>query len=666
MSDPYFSHYSSNIVKAADAEAAGNILSMQFKDGEIKSKQGAGWLISQLQQLWYVVTRNPEGLSNIQKQHYQNLLQQNWQFLNNTSPSNKEFQAVKLTDEQLTLVGKISHLFAEQTHNLEPVTRVRQGFHEMLNEGQQELPPYARELIAEVRASGLTLDELEALNTLPSEVQESEIIDHLAKRAQCIDLAAKGSEVRAKIAQEFDDVLPFVEPTPSGKLVFDAAKYGQHVGSVEIAKIRRLLRIVNTLPTQHLEALEKVAEGTNKAFYDLLALHHAQFMRACMETGTSTRVPISYGVLRPDEKQLKIALELGYLLFQKVPAFETKAGQAFFARAIQYLMIGDKIKHVPPPKDSFCFTSAELQHARVENTSMSEEIAKEEDFLAWLVKDKEALNYALSGFFKDVAQGQFPAQIFLRRISTDGSIKEESFTNISQNPTVFERFLLNCREDFAQWAQWEELEKSYLAFQQKTGIQLPQDQEAFETFIDAIPVSKSNETDANHFKKMLKDNARLSDIQWKNIQQLHPNLARDQAEKLWRFSMLRMLTVMNTNFLGLPGTAVTGALADAGIPYGSITGMETHRMVISPWGVETENLETYSTPHDSAHPMTTRPDYPQGLDENSSVPLVVYTTGVSVPSFNAVGTHAYITHFGNIRVSPFAVDYLDRVVSSFS
>ena len=135
-----------------------------------------------------------------------------------------------------------------------------------------------------------------------------------------------------------------------------------------VLKTGQLLEILNLLPPE-LEQVHQIAKEafvpiTDMNIFNSLPAWHAHFQKACEAQGISSEVPIKDGVPLPNVQQLEVAFETGYALFSEVPQLETPASQAFFARTIQYILLGDKVAYVPYPQDSCCFTTLELQNAK--------------------------------------------------------------------------------------------------------------------------------------------------------------------------------------------------------------------------------------------------------------------------------------------------------------
>lgn len=666
--NPLFTQYGSNLLKADSAGNKGDIFSVEFSAGEIKKKRGLSWLGSQLSKLRYL--GRPEARVSAEKTYYLSLLRENWNFLNNAeSQAKPEYQAKILTPLEQKNIAKISHSFALSIKDVAPIAKSKEALKEFLNQRRNDLPVYARNLLAELEAVNLPAESLDRLaHTPPDKLAKGQETENVALVARCLDLKDALQAFREGVKRNYSDCFQFLEETGHGIRLKKNLPVAP--SAAELAKIQQCVNLLNLFPSGYLDNIETIiahAIPIGKYFdhpqsiCKSLEAVHLQFQQDCIIQGISPEVEIVNHIPVPTAAQLKIAIANGYALFEKVPLLETDESRAFFARTIQYILLGNRMSYVLYPQDAYCFTCKEL------NKASTEHIRDEQNFFVWFLKSSgernpaEALQYSLRGFFKDIGARSFPFQVLTQELDENKKVAVLPIPQIG-SPEVFEGFIQKYRQDFVTGAPWEKLEKSYAYFKEATGITLPPNDLDFCKFIDDIPVDAGNPAPANAMKEILKENSRLSDEQWGAIHQHYPNKERKEFEKLWRFGLIQMMVVLNNNFPALAENQIQNRLAE-GIPFRPSTGKEQRSLTITPFNVNVFNRENYPLAHDPETLLAHRPDYPPV--QRDAVPLITYNVGVNLQDFNQVDSrdpHTVLLRHSVPLISPFGVSYLDEII----
>lgn len=352
-----FSNYSHNITAI---HIDNNLLKKEFRNGQIQTKSILWRALSTVQSLFL------KGVDAVARTHFfaakqearkNELLQQNFAFYSRPQDG---VRRVKIIDEtNLPLVNQITAQYAKKIGNPQAVNSLHQGIKGWIDND----PKYAilnngeKEVLEAIYSSGISPESLQLL------------ADHTEFRTRYrLSTAALVLNIYEKV-KAYNDSIPseywtYVKEEPNGKLSLNLEEMeGGPFTPTDMQKLERFVAAYNLLPQKMIENILGVGARleNNDVLFIPFNKEHANFLNACREANLPLPIPIDKnGTPIPTQQQLELAVKRAYELFEDVPQLSTDQSRAFFARTIQYILLGDRLGYVPYPKDDFCFVYKEI------------------------------------------------------------------------------------------------------------------------------------------------------------------------------------------------------------------------------------------------------------------------------------------------------------------
>lgn len=587
-----FSNYSYNVEQLY--KNRDNVLKKEFVDGsgQIQDKSRLWRVVVAVQT--YVLEKidsivKTHLLQRKQEAYREKLLEKSWKIYQAGGVGGKE--AKPIDERMFLLINKVTAVYARKIGDREPLTRIHDDISQWFQQSEkyQDLNPLEKEVLTAIYNSGISPSHLDQLHQ--GKVANKET---LSTAAQVLNLYEKVAEYHRSMPQEdfeyFKDSGPGkialdaekiggLSPEKIQELEKFVKRYNllpqetlrkivilgdwfllnsipqedlkyltfkERIDLKEIAKelpleklqnLKELVKYLNTFPKERVisairnrgDLQETYAETIN--IKQFLTETREKFIQLCTQEHLPTEIPLDrYGTPVPTQKQLEIAVNLSYRAFEDVPQFSTDLAKTFFARAIQYLLVGDKLGYVPYPKDQVCFTFKELQSGQEtfifsqQNFTLSQ-VEKERD------KKYESL---MESFFKDFFRNASYTLQSTNPVKDPGNPNRYRHQELKNHDLEqLKSFLTNYREAFLERVNRNDLISSFVDMREV----LPVKENQYEKLIDSFKLpSHIKKEDETIIKKFLKEIGQL------------PGRNKEEEES-WRVALLQFLLHMHQ---GLP------------------------------------------------------------------------------------------------------------------
>lgn len=380
----HFSYFANNI---SALYKDNNTLGKEFRDGEIRDKGMLGRTSSFAQTLlWGGIdyVRGSNRLGEKQEARRNELLQRNWDYHKPVAqqqppqpepvvpagpggqPANPAAIPVPaaaaqkfpdLNPEDIHLLNKMTAQFAERLGTKAPLEFLHHGIERWVEKEQENIP--------------LPKEALSALKAIYNSGIDPEILDKIAQKNPSSGYEPEELATIAQILNIFDKVQTYAKTVDKskkdlfkeeadGSLSWNADLFGVNLRPAEREALETYMNTYNCMPHKTIGQILKISEIVHRPDF----LHRSSFrdlyLAELQQKRISDDVPIVNDIPLPTQQQLQIAVEVAYRIFGEVPHFENVQARAFFARSIQYMLVGDKVGLIPYPEDDCCFAFQEM------------------------------------------------------------------------------------------------------------------------------------------------------------------------------------------------------------------------------------------------------------------------------------------------------------------
>lgn len=501
-----FSNYYNNLTSVYNEHE--NVLEKEFRNGEVQSK---GFIFKFISKAHTFLLKSIDKITKsslLQKAIEAQttlLLKQNLDYHNRPGAVlPRRFH--RINPEQMPLVKHISGQFSKKIGNNTPLAYLQKGINTWINQdiAFSKMTEEGKVALAALYGSGLLPDKLNEI--LREEPFTCTTPEDFATIAQVLN-------IYEKIKPAFDMQLPddlqgTLEADGNGNL-----KIKPNLGLTQdkIAYLEKYIETKKLLPEETLRDIIYVKQllyPPDKVLLDSAA--RRLYLADLKKEGISPEVPIdARGNPVPTQKQLELATKEAYRLFGEVPKFETDEAKAFFARTIQYFLVGEQLPYVPYPQDDCCFTYQEIQ-----------------------VKPEIVSNFRASNFTLGVIGTKDVATV-LKQVMVDVSRGIPSLTIIfNKRPYAYpsdvsqlKALLVDIRTDFLLKGENPQFIESHRAMRKK----LPVSDKAFHELIqrDLAKISGVDPEIKAQFAKLLTEFAQVS--------------SNSELNEAWRVELLQLL-----------------------------------------------------------------------------------------------------------------------------
>jgi len=687
MSEPLLIQYAHNIL---NIDRASNILAIELKEGEIVDKTGYGYLFSLLQMTYY---RIKGGFEEVARARYDELLLQNWLQLSVPRPPKPKFIAMRFVDmppTDILRVQRISREFADRIQSDQPLLRFQDFLRSTLQ--QKGVPPYFRHVTEPLaRFDRETMALIVALAESPNlknyQFQDPKELGAITK---ALDLSEKLDKVSKRFTKDYGDCKQHVTCDPVTQKL--TPKDLSALTPSQAQKVATYVKIWNMLPMRELRAVKILADTMQKqpdTYLRGLQQHHLQFKRDCeasAECGRSSRILINQKKdVVPSRGQLRQAFTNAYALFSGSPSQETARSRAFFARAIQYLMVGNDIGFVQQPKDHDCFTWNAIYEV-----SESFPIKDHQNFLLWWIKLQQSFNAEGGGrkciqehiqlFFRDNIQRLPVSQLGLpnRTYNIRGS-KAERPCNLTQ----LQRFLTDYQEDFLRYLTSTPRDENitqyafmYLRFNKELKVDIN------EVLLDCLKQLQASRHQATEeAAELLLNNLNIPPALLEKYSEAFmkrmsndPGIIANFVDAYWRFALLQFLMLTHQDTIGIQPESIHESYGNRSnrVRLGAtLNDIVTPRLKQARHGFGQgafwlEFRETPSLTYNAEFSQRYH-DYPKEAPESGLVGFASVSRDIFVNDLTQLGEKAHSV-YGNIRdlrVPPYALNHLAQIEQAY-
>jgi|GEM_PF-6074552 len=514
----WIDNYSNNISSVFNSNE--DVLVKEFRDGQVQQKSLPYRLLSKAQSILLraidLVGRT-HLLENRKEAKIQQLVRQNWEYHRNpqaTLPINVR----PINEAQLRQAQAVTAQFAKQIGNPDPLQQVQRGIDQWLRQDNRfiHLIDAGKAAYAAIYGSGIDPAQLRDLAEKDFSIEPLTDPEELVTLAQVLNIYQ--TVVDYKEYQFPPELSQFIleNPDQSWSLNQEAVNAAQ-LTPEDVTKLNQYVATHNLMPHEMVANIVNVGSAY-RANPNLLlnSPFREDYIRKLQQRKLPENVKIdSYGQPVPLKQQLRCAVEEAYRLFDGVSRFENDESRAFFARTIQYLLVGEKLPYVSEPTDDCCFTYHEIYVDPEKSEDM-----RSPNFTVDAIKKAGNVASALTATLVDVQRGGHPNT----KIELNGHIydyprsKKELFT-----------FVDAFRKDFQQKAQDPAFKSHFEAIRS----QLPVKQEQYEQLIqDVRALNLPDEIDRTIVTDVL--NA------YGFVNRNDPDL-----NECWRVNLLQLLIHMN-------------------------------------------------------------------------------------------------------------------------
>lgn len=516
MANPLLS-YHDNLAALDKATQSHTVLSCDIIDGELKEKRGFGWLYSAASSLWWRVY-DQEKFERMENEKVQQLFHRNCELL--SKPLNDSAPHVFSPSD----ASQFAYLNARFASFMTPAeaNHYRNKLKDWIIR-DISAEPYVEEFLKALVVSGIDPDDLQKYGSLDFQNLSYTNPEQLKLILQCTNLLPKFGSFLREYSKQLKRFSPYLEDDPSQTSKFRIqSKFLPKAGELplldekELKELKNFLIVANEFPFDLCNSIRNIAQklGPPKAqnssdnFIGSMNRFHEAYINKCKEKGIPFKVLIKEEELLPTNQQLEIACEVANDLFKALPPLESDLSRAFYARVIQFILVGDDrvLRRLPYPPHDQVFTTQELKGLK----HILEIQPEYPNFIDWYffhdqkVPTLNVVEY-INQFFKDLKRSIFEVKIGNRLFSV------KNFDQLKQ-------FLGVYRSEFEKMDK-QNMERRLKIFEAGLGQ----------------PLSRSL------FKKWIEQAFSTSFKELENVKNFLLENMGGEDEKLWRLHLLTFL-----------------------------------------------------------------------------------------------------------------------------